>query len=82
MRRFALVLALFVAGCAKPAAPRVVPLSVADWRALSPGDKYTPATLERLKAGDPTLETPEGWEAFSKTTLARERRKDFPKGRR
>ena len=39
--------------------------------------KYTPEALERLKRGDPKLETPEGWEAFSRTTLVAARKKDF-----
>ncbi len=70
-----------LAGCGKPAARSPAPLSVAEWQTLPVDQKYTARTLERLKEGDPKLHTPEGWEAFSHSILARERKKDFPKGR-
>ncbi len=77
-----LVATLTLAGCGRPMASRPAPLSVSDWRALPVDKKYTAEALERLKEGDPKLQTPEGWEAFSRTTLAQERKKDFPRGRR
>lgn len=79
-----LLFALALVGCGtKPSdAPETAPLSVADWKALPVEAKYTPETLERLKEGTPTLQTPEGWTAFSRTTLAEARKKDFPRGKR
>ena len=81
---FALVLALAGCGGAKPEATtaQVGPLTVDEWRLLPPERKYTAETIERLKEGDPTLATPEGWDAFNKTTLMESRKKDFPKGRK
>jgi len=55
-------------------------LTVADWKELPTSQKYEPETFERLKRGDPKLETPEGWEAFNRTTLLSARKKDFPNG--
>jgi hypothetical protein len=73
---------LATAGCgAKPVGPPA-PMSVAEWKALPVDQKYTPEALERLKQGDPNLQTAEGWEAFSRTTLAEARKKDFPRGKR
>jgi predicted small lipoprotein YifL len=65
-----------LAGCGGKPPAEPPPLSVADWKAMRVDRKYTPEALERLKRGDPKLETPEGWEAFSRTTLAEARRKD------
>ncbi len=80
---FALVLALAGCGGAKPdATAQVGPLTVAEWRLLPPERKYTAETIERLKEGDPVLATPEGWDAFNKTTLMESRKKYFPKGRK
>ncbi len=76
-----LAAAVALAGCSKPPA-RPAPLSVADWKALPAERKYTAEVLERLKEGEPKLQTPEGWEAFARTTLAEERKKDFPRGRK
>jgi hypothetical protein len=73
-----LAVAFGLAGCGgKPTAETPPPLTVADWKALPVDQKYTPEALERLKRGDPKLETPEGWEAFSRTALAEARKKDF-----
>ncbi len=79
----ALALVVGVAGCGDPppSGPTAAPLTVAELKALPVGEKYTAETLERLKAGDPKLQTAEGWEAFSKTTLAAARKTDFPGGR-
>jgi hypothetical protein len=77
------VVALGLAGCGsnssstKPPAP----LSVADWKAMPTDKKYTPETLERLKEGDPNLQTAEGWEAFQRTVVQPARKKDFPNGK-
>jgi hypothetical protein len=74
--------ALGLAGCGgKPAGPPA-PLSITEWRAMPVDQKYTSEALERLKEGEPKLQTAEGWEAFSRTTLAENRKKDFPKGKR
>jgi hypothetical protein len=83
------VLALFIlagvlaaAGCgAKPVGPPA-PMSIAEWKTLPVDQKYTAEALERLKQGEPNLQTAEGWEAFSRTTLAEARKKDFPRNRR
>lgn len=80
-----LVLAIGLTGCGSPnstPSQNTAPLTVADWQKLPPDQKYTPETLERLKTGDPALETAEGWEKFSRTTLAENRKKDGPKGRK
>jgi hypothetical protein len=79
-----LATALSLAGCGgKPTGTPVVPLSVEDWKAMPTDQKYTSQTLERLKEGDPKLQTTEGWEQFSRTTLPEARRKDAAgKGRR
>ena len=77
------VLAFGLVGCGvksdKHKAPQT-PLTVAEWKLLPVEQKYDPDTIERLKQGDPTLETPEGWEAFNRTTLLQSRKKDFPNG--
>ncbi len=77
---FILTCALAPVGCGRKVADAPLPLSIAAWEALPVGQKYTNEALERLKVGNPKLQTPEGWEAFSRTTLARNRRKDFPNG--
>lgn len=62
-------------------APGPAPLAAADWKAL-PGDaKYRPETLERLKAGDPALQTPDGWDEFQKRVVRPARKRDFPAGK-
>lgn len=73
--------AVGVVGCGGPAPTPPAPLSVADWKAMPPDQKYTPETLERLKEGDPKFQTPEGWEAFQKTVVQPARKKDFPGGK-
>jgi hypothetical protein len=76
------VATLGLAGCGdSPAAKPPAPLSVADWKAMPTDQKYTPEALERLKEGDPKLQTPEGWEAFQKTVVQPARKKDFPAGK-
>ena len=79
-----LALALGLTGCGSPGGPagaKPTPLTVADWKAMPTDQKYTPETLERLKEGDPDLQTAEGWEKFQKTVVAPARKKDFPNGR-
>lgn len=80
---WSMAVALGLAGCdgGKSAAPAPAPLSAADWKALPADQKYTSEALERLKAGDPNLQTPEGWEAFQKAVVAPARKKDFPGGK-
>lgn len=80
---FMLCLSAFAAGCAgshSESAPPA-PLTVADWRTMPVDQKYTPEAIERLKAGDPKLQTPEGWESFQKTVVLPSRKKDFPGGK-
>ena len=72
-----LALATGLTGCGGKTIEPPQPLTVAEWKAMPRQEKYTPETLERLKQGDPRLETPEGWEAFSRTTLKTARKKDF-----
>lgn len=78
-----LVAVAALAGCGGPApgAKPTAPLTVAEWKTLPPGQKYTLDTLERLKEGDPGLQTAEGWEAFQKSVVAPARKKDFPNGK-
>jgi hypothetical protein len=75
-------LALGCSGAGSAPAPQAAPMTVNDWKALPVEQKYTPETLERLKAGDPNLQTPEGWDAFQKNVVAPARRKDYPAGGR
>ena len=77
------VVALGLAGCGSnlSATKPPAPLSVADWKSMPTDQKYTPETLERLKEGDPKLQTAEGWEAFQKTVVVPARKKDFPNGK-
>lgn len=78
----ALAVAVGLSGCSdKSATKPPVPLSVADWKAMPPDQKYTTETLERLKEGDPKLQTPDGWEAFQKSVVLPARKKDFPSGK-
>lgn len=87
MRSRLLVVAAVVAGltgCGTPggsAGTKPTPLTVADWKAMPTDQKYTPETLERLKEGDPELQTAEGWEKFQKTVVIPARKKDFPNGK-
>lgn len=78
-----LAVTLGLTGCngGPSASSAPAPLSAADWKALPADQKYTPETLERLKAGDPSLQTPEGWEAFQKSVVGPARKKDFPGGK-
>jgi len=75
-----------IVGCAgKSDAAKVIPsspLTVAEWKALPIDKKYEPETIERLKQADPALGTPEGWDAFQRTTLLPSRKKDFPNGQK
>jgi len=83
MRTATLILALAAAGCGGGGTadtPPVAPLTVADWKNLPVEQKYQPEALERLKKGDPNLDTAEGWEAFQKTVVGPARKKDFPQG--
>lgn len=81
---FLFVTTLFwLTGCGeKPSgsAP-AAPLTVAEWKTMPVDQKYAPESLERLKTGDPTLQTAEGWEAFQKTVVVPARKKDFPNGK-
>jgi hypothetical protein len=78
-----LAAALGLAGCGgKPTGTPIVPLRVEDWKAMPSDQKYTAQTLERLKEGDPKLQTAEGWELFSRTALPEARKRDFPRGKR
>lgn len=61
--------------------PPLAPLTVAEWKALPVAEKYNSEAIERLKLGDPALETPEGWEAFQKKVVIPARKKDFPNGK-
>lgn len=67
---------LACSGCSRPAALPLAPLSIAEWTTLPVEQKYTAMALERLKEGNPTLQTAEGWEQFSRTVLAENRKRD------
>ena len=54
------------------------PLSVDAWRELEPSRKYDPATFDRLKKGDPNLETESGWHRFMVEVVVPQRRIDIP----
>lgn len=73
-----------LAGCGgdKPGGgAAAAPLTTAEWKTLPADQKYTPETIDRLKSGDPALQTPEGWEAFQKNVVTPARKKDFPNGK-
>jgi hypothetical protein len=81
LRGLGLAAVLAAGGCGpRPAAtptPRPTgPLAVADWHALPAAQKYAPETLERLKEGDPKLQTQRGWDAFYANVLRPSREKD------
>jgi ABC-type glycerol-3-phosphate transport system substrate-binding protein len=78
----ALVSVLGLAGCGQAVPDGPEPVTVDQWKALPLGQKYTSEAFERLKEGNPDLQTPEGWEAFSRTTLMPARRRDFSRSRR
>lgn len=85
MRRLAAILiAALAIGCGgKSDAAKTVPtspLTVAEWKTMPVEEKYVPETIERLKKADPNLETPEGWDAFNRSTLLPARKKDFSNG--
>lgn len=63
-------------GCGGQAVTAPMPLTVAEWSALPVEQKYSAVALERLKLGNPELQTAAGWEAFSRTTLAENWKKD------
>ncbi|GIW81954.1 MAG: hypothetical protein KatS3mg105_3761 [Gemmatales bacterium] len=72
--------ALIAWGCQSgvpDAASQEQALSIGEWKSMPIDEKYTPETLERLKRSHPTLETPEGWKAFERSTLKPERKEDF-----
>ena len=77
-----LLLVCGLAGCSQPVDDEPQPITIAQWKKLPLKDKYTPETLERLKIGTPALQTPEGWESFSRTVVASTRQKDFPRSRK
>jgi uncharacterized lipoprotein YbaY len=77
-----LALAFMLAGCSQPMDDIPEPISIADWQSMPADQKYTQEMLERLKVGNPKLQTPEGWEAFSRSTVTVARKKDFPRTRR
>lgn len=68
-------------GCGQSPPDRLEPLTVEQWKALPVEKKYEPETLDRLKAADPSLDTPEGWEKFNRTVVVPSRKKDFPGGK-
>jgi len=87
MRLSALILiSAMAAGCAGNSGAAKTgpasPLTVAEWKTLPVDEKYEPATIERLKKADPNLETPEGWDAFNRSTLLPARKMDFPNGQK
>jgi hypothetical protein len=76
-------LILAVAGCggepARPApVPPATPLTVAEWQNLDVEKKYEPETFERLKKGDPKLNTDRAWEQFFATVIVPNRKRDIP----
>lgn len=77
-----LVVSIGLFGCGRPPVSKPVPLSIAQWQSMPPNRKYSTEALERLKEGNPSLQTPEGWEVFSRTTLAQSRNRDFRRGGR
>ncbi len=85
LRKLTLVAALLVcglSGCSQTIEDGPAPITVDQWKTLPVKEKYTREALERLKEGNPTLQTPEGWESFSRTTLVASRHEDFPRSRR
>lgn len=51
------------------------PLTVEQWKAISPEEKFDAAILERLRAGNSELADDDAWSDFEKEVLAPELRK-------
>lgn len=58
--------------------PAPTPLTVEEWKQLPIVEKYDELSLERLKLNDPKLKNPSAWNAFVKSQILPERKKDFP----
>lgn len=59
-----------------PAAPMTGPLSIEDWKQMEGEIKYDPTTFERLKKGDRSLRTRQGWDKFVQEVLKPEIRRE------
>jgi len=45
------------------------PITLEEWRQLSPNIRFDIEFIERLKEGEPELKTKKGWKAFAETEL-------------
>ncbi|WP_437185123.1 hypothetical protein SH668x_002214 [Planctomicrobium sp. SH668] len=63
-------------GCSNSAPPLepqpLQPLTIADWKNLTGNEKFAEETMERLKLGDPKLNTTKGWNKFLATEMKAE----------
>ena len=84
--RLAYVLLLLMvcgaSGCARKsaAAPKQEPLSVEQWKALQPSQKYDVDTLERVKAGEPRFQDEEAWDQFVRAVMLPAKRREIAAG--
>lgn len=80
---FAVLAIAAFAGCGgepKPA-PLAPPtaLTLEEWKAMTDiPDKYDGATLDRLRMGNPKLQSERAWDAYIKQVIVPERKKDIP----
>lgn len=69
------------AGCgpsASPPPPEEVPLTVEQWKAMPPDQKYQIETFERLKAGNPKFQNQKEWDKFTREVILPAKKKDVP----
>ncbi|QDT89617.1 hypothetical protein [Gimesia algae] len=59
--------------------PPAAPLSLEEWNAITDvNEKYDIATLERLRASDPQLESEKGWNQFMKEVVGPKMKAEMP----
>jgi hypothetical protein len=72
------------AGCgpsSSPPSPEEASLSVEQWKAMPPDQKYQIETFERLKAGNPKFRNQNEWDKFTREVILPAKKKDFPNGK-
>jgi hypothetical protein len=80
---FLLACIVFIVGCsrARPAVVKVEPLTVQEWAALPPPEKYNVDTLERVKAGDPRFQDEQQWDQFTRHVMIPAKQRDLAQGK-
>lgn len=69
-------------GCGAESSPQTPPaptaLTFEEWQKLEVSYKYDPAAFDRLRMGDPNLQSEPAWDHYFKTVILPERNKDIP----